>query len=189
VAIEPMPAMLAQLALDQPDVKVLRASAQSLPLASATIDAVICAQSFHWFATASTLGEIGRVLKPGGLLGLIWNVRDRSVAWVESLARLVDRYEGDAPRYDNGEWRTAFPAPGFGPLHERVAAHSHTGTAEQVIVERTASTSFVAAMPENERLHLLDRVRALIDSTPDLAGKANVAMPYVTRMYWCYKDA
>jgi SAM-dependent methyltransferase len=189
VAIEPMLAMLTQLALDQPEAKVLRASAQNLPLASSTVDAVICAQSFHWFATASTLAEIGRVLKPSGLLGLIWNVRDRSAAWVESLARLVDRHEGDAPRYDNGEWRTAFPAAGFGPLHERVAVHSQTGTAEQVIVERTASTSFVAAMRENDRLHLLDRVRALIDSTPELAGKATVAMPYVTKMYWCYKDA
>jgi SAM-dependent methyltransferase len=189
VAVEPMPAMLAQLPLELPGVRALRACAQNLPIASATFDAVICAQSFHWFATASTLAEIRRVLKPGGMLGLIWNVRDRSIAWVDSLARLVDRREGNAPRYDSGEWQTVFPAPGFGPLREQAVAHAHVGSAEHVIVERTASVSFVAALTDEERLLLLDQVRALIASTPELAGQSAVVMPYVTKMYWSRKTA
>ena len=45
--------------------------------------------------------------------------------------------------------------------------------------------SFVAAMNESTRSGLLDEVRALIAATPELAGKPEVAMPYVTRMYWC----
>jgi SAM-dependent methyltransferase len=188
VAIDPMPVMLQQLPLELPGVRALRGSAQSLPIASAIADAVICAQSFHWFATESTLAEIRRVLKPGGRLGLIWNVRDKSVAWVDSLAELVDRHEGNAPRYDNGEWQMVFPAPGFGPLHQKFVAHEHTGSAEQVIVERTASIGFVAALPADERLRLLGRVRALVASTPVLAGNAAVVMPYVTRMYWCHKE-
>jgi SAM-dependent methyltransferase len=180
VAIEPSPVMLDRLTSELPGVRALRAGAQNLPIASATVDAVVCAQSFHWFATASTLAEIRRALKPGGMLGLIWNVRDRSIAWVDRLARLVDRYEGGAPRYDNGEWQRVFPAPGFGPLQERSVTHAHIGSAEQVIVERTASVSFVAALPEEERLRLLDQVRALIAATPVLAGGATVVMPYVT---------
>lgn len=187
VAVEPVAAMLAQLALDQPGVRSLRASAQALPLADASAGAVVCAQSFHWFATRAALAEIRRVLRPGGALGLIWNVRDRSVAWVNALSRIVDRHEGNAPRYDDGEWRAVFPAPGFGQLHEKSVAHAHIGSAEQVIVERTASISFVAALPDDERRRLLDEVRAWVAATPELHGQTT-AMPYVTKMYWCRSE-
>lgn len=189
IAVEPVAAMLAQLAAEQPKVRALRASAQNLPLADRSVDSVVCAQSFHWFATREVLAEIHRVLKPGGFLGLIWNVRDPSVGWVAELTRIYSPYEGDAPRYDRGEWRTVFPSPGFGPLREKSVAHAHTGRAEQVIVERTASISFIAAMPEAERRAVLEEVRALVARTPELAGNPAVSMPYVTQMYWCRTDA
>lgn len=32
---------------------------------------------------------IHRVLKPGGQLGLIWNVRDESIGWVAALTRII----------------------------------------------------------------------------------------------------
>jgi SAM-dependent methyltransferase len=185
LAVEPVAAMLAQLRSELPDVRTLRANARHLPLRANSVDAVICAQSFHWFATQEVTAEIHRVLKPGGSLGLIWNVRDPSAAWVTELARIYSPYEGDAPRYDRAEWRSAFPAPGFGPLLEKSVRHSHTGSAEQVIVDRTASISFIAALPEQERRPVLDEVRALIARTPELAGKPTVSMPYVTQMYWC----
>ena len=185
IAVEPVAAMLALLAADLPAVRTLRAGAQELPLATASVDAVICAQSFHWFATRQVLAEMHRVLKPGGMLGLIWNVRDRSVAWVEALTRIMDPHEGDAPRYDDGEWRAVFPAPGFEPLREKSVAHAHTGSAEQVIVDRVASVSFIAALPDADRRAVLDEVRALIAATPDLAGMPTVGMPYMTTMFWC----
>ncbi len=39
------------------------------------------------------------MLVPGGMLGLIWNVRDLSVGWVAALTRIMEPYEGVAPRY------------------------------------------------------------------------------------------
>jgi SAM-dependent methyltransferase len=188
VAVEPVAAMLAQLVVEQPSVRTLRASAQQLPLASASADAVICAQSFHWFATSTALAEIHRVLKPGGALGLIWNVRDTSIDWVAQLTRIMEPHEGDAPRYDDGEWRAVFPAPGFGPLREKSVQHLHTGSAERVIVDRIASVSFIAAMPDADRRALLEQVRALVADTPGIAGEDTVSMPYVTRMFWCRAD-
>jgi SAM-dependent methyltransferase len=188
VAVEPVAAMLAQLAAEQPLVRTLRATAQELPIASASVDAVICAQSFHWFASVQSLAEIHRVLKPGGTLGLIWNVRDQSVGWVAELTRIMAPFEGDAPRYDHGEWRAVFPAPGFGLLLERSFPHAHIGSPEQVIADRIASVSFIAALDEASRSAVLDEVRALIAATPALAGHGSVAMPYVTRAYWCHRD-
>ncbi len=112
-AVEPVAAMRAQLHLQHPDLAVLGAAAEHLPLPDACVDAVVCAQSFHWFAHASALAEIKRVLKPGGALGLIWNVRDERIGWVAALAAIVAPYEGGAPRYHSQRWRKLFPAPGF----------------------------------------------------------------------------
>ena len=79
-----------------------------------------------------------------------------------ALTRLIAPYEGDTPRFDHGEWRKLFPAPGFTPLSEKRIPHGHTGSPEHVIIDRTASISFIAALDDAERARLLARVRELI---------------------------
>jgi len=70
---------------------------------------VACAgQALHWFANPIALREIRRVLKPTGRLGLIWNRLDRSSTWASAISRIVDRFKGDAPKYEDGRWKTAF---------------------------------------------------------------------------------
>jgi SAM-dependent methyltransferase len=187
-AVEPAAAMLDLLVRDLPSVRALQGAAQHIPLPDSCADAVVCAQAFHWFASPEVLAEIRRVLQPGGVLGLIWNVRDQRVDWVAKLTHIMAPYEADAPRYDNGEWRHVFPAAGFGPLLERSFTHEHRGSPEQVIVERVASVSFIAALDEARRAGVLEEVRALIASTTELMGRATVAMPYITRAYWCRRD-
>jgi len=188
VAVEPVPAMLAQLVQLNPEIEAKQGSAEHIPLPDASVDAVVCAQAFHWFANASALREIRRVLKIGGFLGLIWNVRDERVAWVAALRAIFDAHEGDAPRYHTQAWRKAFPAVGFGALCERCFPHGHTGAPEHVIIDRVLSTSFIAALPATERSRVAAQVQHLIDGTPALAGKSEVTMPYVTAAYSCQKN-
>ncbi|WP_279606157.1 class I SAM-dependent methyltransferase [Methylobacterium sp. J-048] len=188
VAVEPVAAMRAQLAIQHPDMAVHAGTAEAIPLDSGSLDAVVCAQSFHWFANAGALAEIARVLRPGGRLGLIWNARDESVSWVAALSRITDPHEGGAPRYRTGAWRTLFPAPGFGPLRECHWPHAHRGAPETVIVDRTFSVSFIAALPDPERAGIAAAVRALVADAPELAGKDVVAFPYVTAAFSCVRS-
>jgi SAM-dependent methyltransferase len=187
IAVDPVEQMLAQLKRNTTGATALLGTAERIPLADAAVDALVCAQAFHWFATTAALAEIRRVLRPGGVLGLIWNVRDQSVDWVAKITTLIAPYEGDAPRYDGGEWRKVFPAQGFGPLHETPFPHAHTGAPERVIVDRVASISFIAALDPPERRRLLDQVRALIAATPALAGRDEVSFPYATVAYHCVR--
>jgi SAM-dependent methyltransferase len=187
IAVEPIAAMLNQLTGQHPEIEAKAGSAEHIPLADASVDAVVCAQSFHWFATAETLREIHRVLKPGGALGLIWNVRDESVEWVAALTRIMKPFKGDTPQFESQKWRGAFPAAGFSPLRERWFSNKHAGPTEQVIVDRILSVSFIAALPRDEQERVRSQIRELIATSPELAGKARVTFPYKTAAFVCTK--
>ena len=187
VAVEPVAEMLGQLQQSHPDVASMAGAADRIPLDDASVDAVVCAQAFHWFATTEAIAEIHRVLKPGGVLGLVWNVRDETVGWVQALTRIMAPFEGNVPRYATMDWRRQFPAVGFGPLVGQTFPHGHTGSPADVIFNRVLSVSFIAELPR----HLLDQITAeiqrLIQNTPELAGKDHVTFPYVTAAFSCTK--
>jgi SAM-dependent methyltransferase len=189
IAVEPVAAMLSKLSAALPQVETHAGTADSIPLPDASVDAVVCAQSFHWFATHAALADILRILKPGGKLGLIWNLRDASVPWVARLDAIVNRVEGDTPRYYTGAWRTAFPLDGFGPLNEHHFSVGHTGSPENVILNRVRSTSFIAALAADEREQIDSEVKALIADEPLLAGKDVVTVPYETAAFYVEKLA
>lgn len=187
IAVEPVPAMLEKLVSALPQVKAMAGTASAIPLPDACVDAVVCAQAFHWFATPEALDEILRVLKPGGKLGLVWNVRDASVPWVARLDAIVNKVEGDTPRYYTGAWRQVFPHAGFTPLQESHYAHGHTGTAEDVLLNRVRSTSFIAALAPTERQHIDAAIVELIASEPALRGQATLTVPYQSAAFVAQK--
>ncbi len=187
IAVEPVPAMLDQLIRQYPEIDARSGSAQHIPLDDASVDAVVCAQAFHWFATPEALAEIHRVLKPGSALGLIWNVRDDSVPWVAALTRIMKAFEGDAPRFHSQKWRKVFPAEGFSPLREKHFSNRHTGPPEKVIIDRILSVSFMAALPPDQRAHVTSQLKGVIATYPELAGKAQVTFPYETLACVCTK--
>ncbi|MCC8424250.1 class I SAM-dependent methyltransferase [Mucilaginibacter sp. UR6-11] len=50
-------------------------TAEKTTLAGNSMDLVVCAQAFHWFDQQKTKSEFKRILKPNGLVALIWNNR------------------------------------------------------------------------------------------------------------------
>jgi SAM-dependent methyltransferase len=180
IAVEPVAEMREKFSTRYPEIELLEGSAQSLPLKSGSVDAVVCAHSFHWFADRDSMAEIYRVLKPGGRLGMIWNLRDASVDWVGQVAAIVSAVAGDSPRFYSQEWRKVFPFTGFSPLNERHVHHGHTGLPEDVILNRVKSISFVGNLPEAEQQRVYAEVQQIIATHPDLAGKDSVTVPYDT---------
>jgi SAM-dependent methyltransferase len=129
------------------------------------------------------LTEIARVLKPGGKLGLVWNLRDTRVGWVPKLDAIVNALEGDTPRFYTGAWRLAFPHKAFGPLEAQHFGHGHTGSPEDVIFNRVRSTSFIAALPQAQRDKVDEQMKALVAAEPDLRDKELITVPYVTSAF------
>lgn len=182
VAVEPVDAMRERIT-PHARLHVRTGTAQATGLEAASLDALVCAQAFHWFATHAALDEFARVMKPGAHLGLVWNKRDESIDWVAALTRIFTPYEGDAPRFAKGDWRRAFPHPAFDPLAETVLPHEHVGPSEQVIVDRVLSISFIAALPEDQQSQVRAQLEHLIATHPALRGQTEIHVPYVTRAF------
>ncbi len=187
IAVEPVAAMGAQLTKLLPDVRLVNGTAESIPLPTASADAVVCAQAFHWFSTEAALAEIHRVLKPEGRLGLVWNVRDESVDWVAAITAIITPYEGDTPRFHTGRWREAFTGEYFSEPEMTCFPYSHVGSPQEVIMDRFLSVSFIAALPDAAKAVVTAQLQALIDTHPALKGRDTVAFPYQTQAYVCHR--
>ena len=187
IALEPLENMRAKFSQAFPTIQVLDGVAEAIPLPDNSVDHVIVAQAFHWFDGIKALREIHRVLKPKGNLGLVWNTQDRSHDWVEKLAQIVDVHDYGTPQYRTSQWRSAFKgAPIFSPLQEVHFQHNHPSTPEMVI-DRVASISFIAALDEGKRKEVLKQVRALLENHPDVRSKTLIDFPYKTDVFFCHK--
>jgi SAM-dependent methyltransferase len=178
VAVEPDAGMLDMLRSQVPEARALQGAAEALPLPDASADAIVLGQAWHWVDVPRASAEAARVLRPGGSLGLVWNVRDTSVDWVEALGRVfrgsaAERMiDADGVRVD----------PPFGPLERRDVRWTRPMTPDG-LVAMAASRSYVIALPEEERAEVLDGVRALVASHPATAGRDTVDLPYVTSAF------
>jgi SAM-dependent methyltransferase len=164
VAVEPDRSMLAELARRYPRAGALAGTAERIPLASGTVDAVLAGQAFHWFDAFRALTEIARVLRPGGTVGALWNEDDGRVDWVAGLADLTRSSASWNRRYD--EELTAHPA--FGPFEEAVFDHAQRRTAES-LTATIGTHSHTLVISAAERAELLDRVRRYLRTRPETA--------------------
>jgi SAM-dependent methyltransferase len=162
-AVEPLERMRALIGAP---IRSVEGTAERIPLPDASADALTVAQAFHWFDGEAALAEIHRVLRPGGHLALLWNVRLLDDPGQAAVEELIAPYTGEIPRHRSGEWRGPVEASDlFGPLEERGFPNDQSLDAD-VLVDRVASTSAIAALDPPERDALLERVRALAVDGP-----------------------
>lgn len=184
VAVEPVEAMRRKLTVVCPDARVIDGTAEAIPLDDASVDVVTIAQAFHWFSTDEAVGEIARVLRPGGGLAMVWNVQDDSVPWVHDIERLVLEHGGERPyRYDSGPESVVARSGRFTAMASAWLANRVSVTPE-LVVARVASTSFIAALPDDRRNACLAAVGELLAAHPDTAGLDRFEHPYITFTYW-----
>jgi SAM-dependent methyltransferase len=188
-ALEPVAAMREQLVAGAPEVDVRDGTAEALPYGDAAFDVVTIAQAFHWFDPPTALAEIRRVLRPGGRLFLLWNVRDRRVPWVARMGDVMSedgKLERPYDSYHDIEYGQviAESSRDFGPV-ERWSHDWAQPCDEELLVDRAASVSVVGQLPEDRRAAVLDNVRQLARTHPDLAGKAWFDFPYTTVAWRC----
>jgi SAM-dependent methyltransferase len=182
LAVEPVSAMRERLATLGPSVTALDATAENLPLANGSVDALVASQSLHWADVSVALREFDRVLHPGGAVGLIWNFRDVAVPWQRDLDALLRELRARAPHSRDGRWERAVETSAFKAIASKTWRWSST-TDEAGVLDRVRSVSYVAAMTEDEQRRVDEQVLDLLGEYGLNSGGKPIEFPYVTEAY------
>jgi SAM-dependent methyltransferase len=179
VAVEPAPAMRAQLSARLSTVDVRSGSAEATGLPDGCVDAVLIAAALHWFERPAADREIARVLRPGGVVGVLANQRDTSLAWTHALDELLTTRLAGLPRSPRSIAEAVFAAELFEPPERAEFPHHQTVDAAG-LADVVATRAYVIDLPEPARAALLDEVRDLGRNHPDLTGRTRFELPYLT---------
>lgn len=183
VGVDPLESMTTAFRDRCPDLKIVAATAESLPFRSASFDVVTCASAFHWFANDHAVGEIHRVLGPHGRLGIVWNRRDGLDGWAAEFWEITEAHRRDTPGYRTGAWRTALEGSGrFGPIVEHRSENVQRLDLDGLLA-RVRSISFIETLPAGERQDVLERVGRFIATHPETKDLELFELPYRTVMY------
>jgi SAM-dependent methyltransferase len=172
VAVDPLAEMLEVLSAALPDTPALLGTAEEIPLADNSVDAVLVAQAWHWVDPERAIPEVARVLRPGGRLGLVWNTRDERLGWVKDLGRIIG-HERDPFNHE-----VSLPAP-FADIERHHVEWTNYLT-PQALIDLVASRSYCITSPDEVRTRTLGQVRKLLATHPALANSTGLALPYVT---------
>jgi ubiquinone/menaquinone biosynthesis C-methylase UbiE len=181
IAVEPLDEMRAILTSRLPQVCALEGTAEQLPLADASVDAVAVGAAFHWFDQTLALAEISRVLRTPGVLGLLGNSFDTATPWVADVRAIL----GPPAIERRGHW------PSAKELNERftqVEQHEfpHAQEIDRASLRDLASSrSSLAIMSQSERETVLAKLDLLWEQTPALAGHEQVLLTWRTRVRRC----
>ena len=177
VAIDPDPAMLAQLRAQVHGVPTFVGSAERMPLPDASVDALLFGQAWHWVDPYAASAEAGRVLRSGGVLGLVWNIRDESVPWVRRLTEIMHGSHAE-------EMLAAGDPPveePFGTVEAQVWRWSRPMTLDSLFA-MARSRSYIITAEADDRAEIEAGLGDLFDEI-GAVGAASVDLPYVTRAY------
>jgi SAM-dependent methyltransferase len=180
VAVEPDRRMSTVLSENVPAATVCTARAEQLPLRAGAVDAVMGSSMWHWVDEPRAVAEVARVLRPGGVLGLMWGGPDRTRGWLADVlsgpARAWrEREEESHPQRHHHELRIPESAP-FAPAERQYLEWTVPVTAEELVgLFRTYSGFIVLPEAEQERIHTLfaDAVR----DHPSFAERDRVDLP------------
>jgi SAM-dependent methyltransferase len=177
IAIDPDPGMLETLRANVVGVPTFVGRAEALPLPDAALDAVLLGQAWHWVDVPAASGEVARVLRAGGVLGLAWNIRDEGTPWVRRLTTAMHGSHAEEMIADGGP---SVAAPFVG-LEQRTWRWSRPMTRDDIFTMARSRSYFLTAEPaERARVE-----QALSDLCDDIGavGDITVDLPYVTHAF------
>jgi len=177
IAVEPIDEMREQLFAALPDVDAFDGTAESIPLPDGSVDAITCGQAFHWFRTDEALREMHRVLRPGGGVALIWNVRDVSDPLQARIQEILAPHVGAVRSHREIDPARVLGGEFFGPVETRSWPYEQR-LSRAHLVDRISSTSYIAILDPDARAEVLSQVLDAAEGLPE-----PISIPYTTDVY------
>lgn len=162
----------------RPSFRAVAATADSLPFAPCSFDAVLVHEGMHQLPPGLALAEFARVLVPGGRLTTVATVRDDSVPWVRRLADILRRHDPEAMRPAHNQAGSIPEAVNF-PLVERREFRRWVPISRPEMLEMVAQSPRLASLDLDQTKELLAEVGALYDSSA--RAPEPLLLPYAVR--------
>lgn len=179
-AVDPSTDMLEQLRKTFPDVTALEGTAEATGLADSAFDVVSVAQAWHWCEPLAASKEIARILRPQGVVGLIWNQLDTSVPWVHRLSRIMHAGDVHKPGF----------RPVIGPEFDGLESHLtmwQDALSPEDIMELTKSRSYYLRANEATRAKVLGNLKWYLYEHLGHTPGETVQVPYMTQTWRALK--
>ncbi|TPW73098.1 class I SAM-dependent methyltransferase [Schumannella sp. 10F1B-5-1] len=176
-AVDPDPAMLATLSARSPQVTTLEGSAERIPLPDASVDLVTVAQAWHWVDAPRAIAETARVLRPGGTLALVWNVRDERDPGNRRFGEIAER---------SGAEVFLDEVPTLAPPFGEMATHSVDWTRElsrEQVLDLVRSRSAWITRDAVGRAAMERGIEQLLDADAGVRASGTWVMPMRTVAY------
>ncbi len=180
VAVELDPRMATVLRDRSPHVHAAVGRGEELPIRTCSLDAVLVSSAWHWLDPSRAVPEMARVLRPGGVLGVLWNGPNRRVDWVNEI--LGENHAGVAP---SGGPRRRLEIPEgqpFGIPAARVIEWTLPRTRAQLI-GLAGTYSRVITLTPGERGNITRRAADRIDQHPQLRNRPSIDLPMSVRAW------
>ncbi|KAI0063117.1 S-adenosyl-L-methionine-dependent methyltransferase [Artomyces pyxidatus] len=170
-AIEPSEGMrnVFSKSVSDPRVTVEEGFFDQVPVEDGTADLIVIAQAFHWCPDHNTAAvEFARILKPGGVVALVWNLPDKDAAqWLADVRGRIDQLQpGAARHFELSLWRQIFDTSPykkfFGDPQEHTWSYTLHGSLD-IVTDRALSTSFVAIQPEDVKAQVREDIRQIVE--------------------------
>lgn len=178
VAVEPSKEMLAVLVGKLPEVSTHLAPAEAIPVATTSQDLVTVAQAFHWFDQESACAEISRILRPGGILGLLWNTPDPECRWDRKAYNVA--HPGLSATTEDGHQRQQ-ALPNLESLSAEAVRWKEQISRHDYIRRWLTVSTFLAAKP-SVRADMVLRIERILDEDPDTAGREELDLTHFTEV-------
>jgi SAM-dependent methyltransferase len=159
-------------------VRALAGRAEAIPLPDGSVDAVVAGQAYHWFIRPDADREIARVLRPGGVVGLFWNIPERDVDWVAELYRTTRQ-----PRLPGAGDFDPLDAELFGPIEQSVVPSEHQLAGPDGLRDLVHTWSWVITRSAEEQAAIDQRLKILIGRYAELQGPV-IRLPQRTEVFW-----
>jgi SAM-dependent methyltransferase len=173
IAVEPVRAMRALIPVG---IEAVDGTAEAIPVDDGSADAVTCGQAFHWFEPVAALAEIHRVLRPGGGLAIVANLRDESDPLQRAFLDVLGPYRAHSSLEIASRPAVVLAGdPRFAPSELRRFPHVHSLDAD-AFVAQAASESSIALLDDSTRASALRDFGSLV------AGRDDVGLRYVTEV-------
>jgi SAM-dependent methyltransferase len=182
VAVEPDPALRAVIQRVLPRVDVFAGTAEELPLASESADVATAGQAFHWFDVERALGEIARVLRPGGVVIAGWNAPPGEGTWYDAVIDFLHVANPDHLPARARDWSVDFAHPAYGELFETAARHEQASDHER-FARLLGTHSVISILPLERRAALIEEAVAVAVEQGAFAPDGTCTIPWRCELY------